>query len=203
MGRLVLANLLLGTGSGTRARLLVRDLFTDSSGTALIAHTPNWDPSGAGWVQGIGTWDIEANRTEFASGSPGVNNVLINSESTRSRLECDIFTGTKDYSGFIVRAGSSQSNIEILLRRAEADVQIGSNDGGSRASISTGGSVLANTAYAVRIDITTATIEVSLDGSTQVSASTNFNQTQPNIGLFAWDDGTSGGYWDNLVITPL
>ena len=194
---------LLGAGSGTRIGTLILDRFTDSSGTALTTHTPDRNTAGGGWVAGIGTWDIEANRAELAVGAGSYNTVRIDSGSSRYRINCDLFTGTKAYSGFIVRAASSNSNIEVELALTENEVQIVRNDGGVRTAISTGGDVAANTLYAVKIDVTTATIECSLNGSTVVSVSTNFNQAQTNVGLCTWDIGSSGSYWDNFQVLPL
>ena len=194
--------LIRGVGSAGRAEsTLVRDFFTDSSGTALTTHTPNLDSLGLGWTAGLGAFDIEANRAELSAGVLAVNNVLIDSGSSVYTVTADIFTGTKAYVGLTVRAASSNTNIECFLGAGEDQIFINRNDAGTRTTLnSTAFTVDANTLYAMSVRVTTATVSVSVGGTTMLD-STNFQSNQTQAGLFTWDAGASGSYFDNFVIT--
>jgi hypothetical protein len=114
----------LGTRSRTPIPLIYRgveavaagpffDSFTDSDSTDLSSHTPDADTYGNGWTEESGTWVIQDNRLDVASGT-GVATVDAGTPDIEMRFTCEADSFSL---GAVIRFQDINNYLYLRVRR--------------------------------------------------------------------------------------
>lgn len=189
-----------------------RDLFTDTAGVDLDAHTPNTDVSGNGWTQQIGNWEISTAGTTNAAAAQAI---ATDGTSSVAIATCDVSDANPIIQLSSVLRPSSRGN-GIAFRYVDANnywcafitdvgdvLTLRKREAGSNSTIgsySIGGTYTNGTAYAITVDLSGGDdISVSLDGTERITTNSSFNNAATAHGLYS-DQSTTFGLVDTFVI---
>ena len=191
--------------------MIFQDLFTDSNGTNLTAHTPDIDTAGNGWVDQVGSMEIQSNEAA-ADGNERITTVDV--ENADVEISCDVITPSSGSRGlamyfrwvnssdywrlFVTPLGASASQNALLLQKF-------GGTGYQQYNPDAPGVVIDNSqTYTIRINLNGDDITVYLDDVEEISATNSQFNTATIHGIYAErNPAGGGGTLDNYSITAL
>jgi hypothetical protein len=178
-----------GTPS-TSASLLVQDLFTETSDTALASHTPNIDAVGNGWGASAGTWTVSGANDRVETGATTAA-AAIDSGQTAVDVEADfIFDATTDDAGLVVRYQNISNFMLAFLDNTNNAVHIYKRDGGTFTSLASTAMALGAGTYNLRVTVDASNnYEVFVDDVSKVTVTDATHSTQTSVGIYNSNDG--------------
>lgn len=160
----------------------VSDSFTDTTNTALDAHTPDTDVGGGGWTEVIGTdWTIQSNAANSGTADATAS---IDCGEADINLSCEADnSGLSDLAGqsagLAARISNSSNFWAIVINDTGNTFRIAEKNAGTyttRASASV--TINSGTFYTLTAQLSGATITAQIDGANEISyGSASLNQT--------------------------
>jgi len=196
------------TGGST----LASDLFTDTNGTALAAHTPT---SGGAWTAHVGTWTIQSNRATCATAA-SINQATQDAGSRNAECQVSIITPGafptgKLRCGIVVRRVDIDNCLAVRIYKdpgqpANDEIEIVELIGGASAIVhktNIGTYFAINTTYVLKVQIAADPnggddlMQVWLDGKPRVSYKISTANVATRMGLHfdSVDDGCVFDTW--------
>jgi len=180
---------------GISITTLFRDYFTDSDGTLLPDHTPDYDAAGNGYTVQRGTWRITSNLAYLAA-SGGNHNVVVSDVGESDVLIEVTLTTIDQYPSIVIRSSDADNNFlwqargdgyYLYKREAATSLELGSWTGAVPAN----GDV-------IKVDCTGTSIRCYVGGVKRLTVTNAFNLTVTKHGLSSFINTVNR--YNNLTI---
>lgn len=205
---------LAGVGmSASRTSAIVKDLFTDTTGTAITAHSPDVEPVASGWTLHVITAGssnavkIQSNAAEDVAGTDagGAYAYVVDHNTADTTITCDFTTSSiMGIIGLSYRVTDGSNYFVAVLQPSTNTIKIYEETAGTltqRAFTNVTTGLSASTTYALELTLSGNTATLKAESKT-VSYTTSVRNTVTNhgIGTISSNAGT-GAKWDNYEAT--
>ena len=182
-------------------QFLFLDTFTDTDGTALSAHTPDYDGVGNGWICSGGTDEIQDNKLTNQSSTAGDNvTCLVDVETGDCIVAADVVP-TAAWGMLFVRYSDSSNNWRVRLETDANSFILQKIEAGVLTSVtSTSVTITAGESYGVVVVLSGNVITAYLNGENKISFTSPFLNDQTSFGAFIDNIDSNAGAIDNFKI---
>lgn len=191
---------------GAGITYFLRDLFTDTNGTNLTAHTMNVGP---GWtnITGLGTWTISSNQAVQSANDN--RHYRITSQSNQSDGVVSVavtYPGSGEAAPVVpVRVVDNNNLWYCIVDRNASAFRIRELNAGTDTIRATGThTIAAGSTETLTVNLSGATITFTAGGDTLSYGSATFQQTATLHGIGEYRDVNYGANsFDNFQMVPL
>lgn len=177
---------------------LVLDLFTDTNGVGLDAHTPDTDTAGNGWVEDSGTWEIDGNEVK---------------ETTGTNRYATIDVGDSDVTIYATRTDSASSDPGIVARFTDVNnhylfvlnsitnvLQLWKKVGGSWTQLGTSVAHTYSSGEVLKLTLSGTSLKGYVDDVLKIDETDGAHGAINKHGLFIHAGNYSAVRWDTFTI---
>lgn len=195
--------------SSINSNPIIQDLFTDTNGTAISAHTPNFRPNGNAWSQTAGTsFFIQSNSLQPNRQIDG-DIAIIDSGVSDLSISCDVtpfsIPNNRAYAGIVFRYSDANNFWYIFPDSDNQWVQLYQVQGGvSTERLHNIITLVSGNTYNIRVDCKGNNITFYFNGTEIVTYVSSFNNNATKVGVRYGKSGSPAGVcsWDNFKVLP-